>query len=380
MKYAAAVLIAALISTPTLAKDYYISPDGRDTDAGTRDKPIASPARAAGLLKPGDTLWVMKGTYPCPQTIHLRGKGKKDSPIRIFAAEGARPVFDFGEASGAGIVISGAWWHIKGLSVTGAEHNGIRIAGIGAFQNTLENVTTWANENTGIHLTGGASDNTILNCDSYENYDTRGNGEDADGFGAKFDIGTGNRFIGCRAWHNSDDGYDCWYAGSAVRFENCYAWANGVNIWKNPDFQGNGNGFKLGQLEGAHVLVRCAAWDQPQRGFDLNGNSSGVTVTNCTAFRCRFNFDFTRGRGNIDKNVLRDNLSFEGLVRIDPQVDDKHNGWNIPDMELAATDFQSLDPNCLQGPRNPDGTLPECKFLRLAPTGKAKGLGAFAEK
>jgi parallel beta-helix repeat protein len=290
---------------------------------------------------------------------------------------GQRPIFDFAKATGVGISIESPWWHIKGITATHAESSGIRIQGIGAFRNILENCTARANENTGIHMGSGAADNTILNCDSYENFDARKHGQDADGFGAKFSIGTGNRCIGCRSWNNSDDGYDCWYAGSGVRFENCYAWANGVNIWKDPLFEGNGNGFKLGQLEGTHVLVNCVVWDQPHGGFDLNGNSSGVTITNCTAFRCGSDFAFTSSRGNIEKNVLRKNISFDGPNKIDPKVDDKDNSWNTPGLTLTRADFQSLDPNCMQGPRNPDGSLPKCNFLHLTPASKAKGLGVL---
>ena len=46
----------------------------------------------------------------------------------------------------------------------------------------------------------------------------------ADGFSTS---GTGNVFRGCRAWFNSDDGYDCINAKALVTFDNCWAFYNG---------------------------------------------------------------------------------------------------------------------------------------------------------
>ena len=50
-----------------------------------------------------------------------------------------------------------------------------------------------------------ASNNLILNCDSYNNADyvagsSTYDGGNADGFAPKLDLGTGNVFRGCRAW------------------------------------------------------------------------------------------------------------------------------------------------------------------------------------
>jgi hypothetical protein len=368
-----------MLSSSLVAAEYYVAPTGNDENPGTAEKPRATLAAAADLLKAGDTLWVQPGTYEKQPHIRLRQAGKKGSPITIQAAPGQRPVIDFGGEPGDGVAITAAWWHIKGITFAHAGHNAVHIEGFMAYSNIIENVTAWANGNTGMHIGYAASDNTFLNCDSYENFDPAKHGQDADGFGAKNDVGSGNKFVGCRSWHNSDDGFDMWYAGSGVRFENCYAWGNGENIWKDPKFEGNGNGFKLGQRQGKHVLTNCVVWDQPHGGFDLNGNSSGVTVTNCTAFHCGNNFQFTSVQGNADKNVLHNNISFEGGVRIDPRMDDKNNSWNTPGLELTKADFRCLDPNSIEGPRGADGSLPKSDFLHLTPKSKAKGFGAFPE-
>jgi hypothetical protein len=266
---------------------------------------------------------------------------------------------------------------LKGLTISHGQTTGLQLQGEGCHHNIFERLQIHDNGNTGINLTGGAACNLILNCDSYRNFDPPTHGEDADGFGAKHDMGQGNVFIGCRAWNNADDGYDCWYAGNAVRFEGCCAYRNGLNLWDCPGFTGNANGFKLGQMEGAHILIRCIAWEHPMRGFDLNGNSTGVTLYNCTALRNKIDYAFTFTNGNIGKNVLRNNLSLGGEIRIDPAVDQNHNSWNLgPRVQITEQDFLSLDDAVIAGPRDADGSIPDSNFARLAPDSDAIDAGA----
>ncbi|MBN1868614.1 right-handed parallel beta-helix repeat-containing protein [Candidatus Sumerlaeota bacterium] len=381
------------VSPTPRGAEYYVATDGNDANPGTATQPFATLAHAATLVQAGDTIRLYGGTYENSPAVRLTQSGAEKAPIRIWAVEREHPVLDFDWRRANGILIEdAAWWHIKGLTLTHSASKGIQIQGENAHHNRIEAVTAFANGNSGFQATRGAHDNLLINCDSYENYDYWTYGQNADGFGLKFDIGEGNRLVGCRAWHNADDGYDCWYAAGGVVFEQCYAWGNGVNLWHDDKFEGNGNGFKLGQLEGAHTLWRCAAWDQPQRGFDLNGNSTGVTVEQCTAIRCRVNFGFGWPRGNAEKNVLRNNLSFQGEVEIDEAMDNHHNSWNMEGVEIKAEDFESVDPSFLEGPRKDDGSLPEGYFLRLSEksraidagtdlgrpfSGKAPDLGAF---
>lgn len=109
---------------------------------------------------------------------------------------------------------------------------------------------TFANEN----ILGTASNNVVVNLDSYGNHDPRKNGESADGIGIKEGSGTGNVIRGSRFWNNVDDGLDFWYARtisvdfltsllievplfreflSPVTVENCYSWGNGFNRYVN---------------------------------------------------------------------------------------------------------------------------------------------------
>jgi hypothetical protein len=69
----------------------------------------------------------------------------------------------------------------------------------------------------GIFITSGA-DNLVLNCDSHHNYDPLEDGGNADGFGCH-SAGEGNVLRGCRAWENSDDGFDLINAAGACVVE-----------------------------------------------------------------------------------------------------------------------------------------------------------------
>ncbi|WP_290925845.1 hypothetical protein [Fibrobacter sp.] len=70
-----------------------------------------------------------------------------------------------------------------------------------------------------------------MNCDSHDNYDPtgrQGDGENADGFGVHYQFdGDTTKFYGCRAWWNSDDGFDVLAQEFPVVVENSYAMGNG---------------------------------------------------------------------------------------------------------------------------------------------------------
>src|SRR4030043_357681 len=82
--------------------------------------------------------------------------------------------------------------------------------------------------------------NRVINCDSYDNYDVETSGGNADGFACKLHPGNGNYFYGCRAWNNSDDGWDFYHTENQTVIEYCWTWHNGAQA------NGNGQGFKLG--------------------------------------------------------------------------------------------------------------------------------------
>ena len=215
-----------------------------------------------------------------------------------------------------GVGVSGRFYHLKGLTVIKAGHNGINISG---HSNTVEFCIVHDNGNTGLHITGGnggttyPSYNLVLNCDAYLNYDPPIGGN-ADGFSAKWSLGPGNVFRGCRAWWNSDDGWDLWMGTDAVLIENCWAFWNGTNYWNDPQFDGNGQGFKLGgnYIGAPHRLARSLAFVNESNGVDQNNNNEGQTIDNNTSWGHKArNYNLNHGT-NGTPHIVRNNLSFGG--------------------------------------------------------------------
>jgi len=348
---------------PVYATDYYVSPTGNDNNSGSINSSFATIDKAVSMASAGDTIYLRGGQHDYGSTVYLSKNGSSGNPINLLAYQDEVPVIDF-SATGTGprgIDLGGSYWHLRGFIIQNAGDNGLYIDGT---NNTVELIIARWNEDSGIQLHTGAADNLILNCDSYENYDPVKHGENADGFATKFGLGTGNVLQGCRSWSNSDDGYDCWNTdppSEAVTFDNCWAFRNGIDIWgEGNNFNGDGNGFKLGAGVGAHVLINCLAYDNPHHGIDINGNTEGVTVYNCTCVQ-NGNTNFYFDEHN-SANVLRNNVSYLAPVNIYAEVDDEYNSWN--GFTLVDDDFATLDSTGIDADREPDGSLPRLSFMR----------------
>ena len=350
-------------------RTFYMAPDGDDSSFGTQEYPFRTFNRAVITVRPGDTIYVRGGTYRYSHGILVEKSGQPGKPIRLKAYPGETPVFDFFGAPWAGILVTGAFWHIKGIVITNAGSEAIKLTSEKAHHNILEEVIAQSNGLTGIAVYIGAAHNLVLNCDAYRNFDFLGNGENADGFEVKFAAGKGNILIGNRAWSNADDGYDFWDMDKSVRLERCYAWRNGENLWEHPFFTGNGNGFKLGRGKGRHVLINCVAWNHHLGGFNLNGNETGVILYGCSSLGNLMNYNFYNPPNGAKNTILRNNIFCKGQYnRIADQVDSQFNSWDSTiDLKVVEDDFVSLDDSKMSAPRNPDGSIPQNDFLKLAP-------------
>lgn len=279
---------ATIVTTYGATTYYYVSVDGSDSNAGTADKPFKTIEKAVSKAVAGTTIFVRNGTYSVSSTIKLSANGTASEPIKILNFSGHKPVIDFSSQPYAdasrGLQISGSYWILSGLTIKNAGDNGIFISG---NYNRVQDCNISYCGDTGLQMSNGASYNTITRVTSSYNYDSKTNGENADGFAAKLNIGPGNVFTGCIANNNSDDGYDLYQAGNAVKFYDCEANYNGVG-------DGNGQGFKVGGNFTAdkHYLENCIATGNKSRGFDQNNNTGAVTLKNCTGVKNKVNFYF----------------------------------------------------------------------------------------
>ena len=366
---------------PAGERTFYLAPDGDDDNPGSIDAPWALMHFAVQQLQPGDVLVLRGGVYDLPATVSLGQDGLPDQPIVVAAYPGEVPIFDFSSMTRArnnhGFRLNGDWWRLIGFTIRYAAHNGIRIDG---SHNVLEQITAYENVDTGIHMAGGASHNLIYNCDSFRNFDPP-EGGNADGFSAKFEVGPGNVFRGCRAWNNSDDGWDLWEAHSVVVIDSSWAFGNGDGdaLGAGPEFDGNGNGFKLGggpvpstRPHIGHVVTRSMAFDNigpsgSSKGFDYNNNFGGFYLAHNTAFNNGRNVVFPAVLVG-QHAVFVNNVAFDPVGSTNVQLPVERftavgNSWQS-DVEITSEMFASLNSELAKAPRNADGSLPATDLLK----------------
>ena len=369
---------ALTVLTSSPPANYYVATNGSDSNAGTNiTAPFATLAKAASVATAGKLVHIRGGTYAITSGVSLSKTAHPTNMIRFWAYPGEVPIVNASGASSGtdAISISGDWYHVRGLTITLAGHNGVKISG---DSNIVENCVVHDNGNTGLHLTGsaapGPTGNLILNCDAYRNYDPPIGGN-ADGFSAKWDIGPGNVFDGCRAWENSDDGWDLWMGTNPVLLTNCWAFRSGIDYWFSGSFNGNGNGFKLGgnYIGAAHVTARCIAFGNAAHGFDQNNNTLGQTLDHNTGWdNGGRNYYFTHGT-NTTPHVVRNNVSFAGGTADSFRAGTvlTSNSWQVvTSPAVSAADVQSVDESVAILPRNADGSLPVWPFLRPVISGR----------
>jgi hypothetical protein len=116
------VILALLAASLAHAETYYLAPDGKDSAKGTgEDKPWRTLYKISDAAKPGDTFILASGIYELGKSFPtLTCAGTAEAPIRIRAAEGARPRLRFEGWSGIKIGPGAAHLEISGVDIEGA--------------------------------------------------------------------------------------------------------------------------------------------------------------------------------------------------------------------------------------------------------------------
>lgn len=396
----------------------YVSPDGRSYGSGAKDDPVDI-YTAVKSAAPGRTILLKGGTYALDKTVIVeRGvNGTADAKIYMIADPEAatRPVLDF-QGRCAGMILAGNYWYFQGFDVTRSANaqKGIQVCG---SYNTVDNVVTYKNGNTGIQIsryksTDGRSDwpsyNLILNCTSYLNADA--GYEDADGFAAKLTVADGNVFDGCIAAYNADDGWDLFAkvetgAIGQVVIQNCVAFKNGYVLDENGQEvdAGNGNGFKMGgsSISGHHILRNSVSFGNKAKGIDSNScpdiEAYSSTSYNNESFNVAFYTNDAKNTAFIAKGILsfKDSSNAAGQTvaeQFKPKGTQEtsayenamnyywrgENSTNSEGIAATAEWFQNMDMNsAIHGGirRNTDGTINMNGFLAVT-SAVPSGVGA----
>ena len=409
-------LVLCTLALSSFAATYYSSPKGAG-DGFSYDTPTTFTKGLSLLKNPGDTLYLLAGQYDLDKTTIQKLNGTKQKYIVIAGYDPMNSkgsydaILDFRTTPygtrGLQIKNNCTYLHIKNLTLRYSGKNNLYNEGSFCL---FENLDIYGSGDTGCQMKNGG-DNIIKNVDSHHNFDyqtmsgtTANFGGNADGFADKQFTGNGNHYIGCRAWCNSDDGWDffervsntqtimeycvCYQNGPATydmtnhpRYETDKAWfdskigttmtdryGNTIKItMDNYPCQGNGNGFKMGGKGTSHQVTvhHCLAVANNTKGFDQNNNGGTMWLYNNSAYANTVNYGFTTAYG---ANTLQNNISLNSIngdsYKSQTLVANDHNSWNSG-FTCAVSDFQSLDTTQILAVRQADGSLQEGTFMRL---------------
>lgn len=419
-------------SLPMVGTNYYVSPAGDACNGGTSPKaPLASLATAQKKVAAGDTVFILPGTYHVKPSemmdtvsdsvwdvvFDFATSGTAASPIvyrGVQDAHGRRPVFDLSGVS-TGKRITGFYVHADYLRFSNIEVVGITVPKSskntqsenfrvnGGNHCTFDNIAAHDGMGIGFYIMGRSGHNVITNCDAYNNFDAvnigvdngANNGGNSDGFGCHVKAGCeGNTFRYCRAWQNSDDGFDFISCRSAAKAEYCIAFRNGYD--KDGVARANGNGFKAGGygMRGdvhikdvpMHVVSHCLAAENKANGFFSNHHLGGVRFEHNAAYSNRMlNYSLANRKGKSHRDavdvpgyghVIRHNTSY-GNKRIANAIDagscsvsgntfSYAGGKWVDSGNIQRPAPNSIDASQLSAARNADGSLPPAILGLLA--------------
>lgn len=426
--FLAILTLLTAIVTATDAKVIYVAPQGDDAAAGTIDAPLATLPAAYRLTEGGDTVCFRGGTYNVTdsQVMKIKGvyafvfalekAGTAEHSTCYMGYPGERPVFDFsalmldGRHRFAAFYLGADYVHLRNFDIVGVP---VRIKGhtqsecVSARRGShciVEDIAMHDGMAIGYYQKRG-SHNLVVDCDAYNNYDDYSEGPyggNVDGFGCHvFDtFEVGNVFRRCRAWRNSDDGFDLISCAAPVEIDHCMAFYNGYCPSSNPadtvNFvsAGDGNGFKAGgwgmnkrktkcpDVCPSHYIHHSLAYRNKAHGFYANHHLAGNTWENNTSCGNRSNYNMLNRKNTFEAidvpgydHSLANNVSWTftdaslggHLINIDPdRVTLTNNSFapSVSSVEVTAEMFVSTSVSLLFTRRLPDGRLPSIDFLR----------------
>ncbi len=271
-------------------------------------------------------------------------------------------------------------------------NNGISVNN--GSNDIFESLNLHHNSGTGLFIGNGMGGHLVLNSDAHDNYDPNSNqgmGQNADGFGVHYQTAGARTIIrGCRAWWNSDDGYDLINHEVSVTVEYSWAMGNGyANYGTTNPTDGNGNGFKMGSSKTGvrHLVQGNVAWKNKAAGFYANHSSGGNTWYNNTSFNNGTQYNMLASPPDMPDvtitltgslvHIMRNNLGMPNKNSNMTGVDTMFNTWDLA-ITPATTDFlsttdpsvtgtgMSIEASGAIGPRAADGGMPKIDFLKLA--------------
>jgi Pel9A-like, right handed beta helix region len=128
--FAAALLVCLCWAQPSRAATYYVDPGGSDASAGSANAPFQTIQKAAGVVRPGDTVIVRDGVYTgdAVRVAEIDRSGTATQWITFRAENQWGAIVDGRDASTAhGIILreDAGYIRIEGLQIQGTREGGI---------------------------------------------------------------------------------------------------------------------------------------------------------------------------------------------------------------------------------------------------------------
>ncbi|MBE0674219.1 MAG: DUF4990 domain-containing protein, partial [Bacteroidales bacterium] len=362
----------------------------------------------------GDTVFFRGGVY-YSSASNIGGErgfdsGTADNWTYFLNYPGETPILDCSlrnamtyNGYNRGIYIRGVdYIHIKGLQIRNVYQGeylvdayGVNISGCGNI--ILENMVVHDVAGVAYSIEGYHETIEVINCDAYNMCDSLKTavypepgspGQNGVGFSFNNNGGSDNailRYSGCRTWNFSDNGF----AGSGagyVEWDHCWAFNGGA-------LSGDGVGFKTQSgygvtpaLDTARVLKYCIGAMNAVCGFTPNNNGDPVfnlRQYNCVAYHNGYKEGIGHGPSSglaimnyylstpavnemYANNIFYANEDYE-VYAYDPYIHSHNSVDTPPGVTVTNEDFLSTDWTEMMMPRQPDGSLPDINFLRLAP-------------
>ena len=257
--------------------DWFVDPASGTNGVGTEGDPFDNLASAVSAASVDDVILIKAGTLTPTSRFTLSG-----SALNIYNYGTDRPVIDcsaLGSTSNARVfTLTSGGHHIKGLEIIDSEEYPILVNSAG---NLLEDLHVHGCARTNFYLYGpGSTGNVVQDCWSWDVRGALTAPFDDDNFASTANSGEAsgsNTFVRCVGANGPDDGYD-FYRGTGNEIKSCVA--IGAGYYSNGDNAGDGNGFKMGGIEGGSSVEGSIAVGVKVQGFDANSRNDITFLRN----------------------------------------------------------------------------------------------------
>jgi hypothetical protein len=225
---------------------FYVATNGKDSNPGTITQPFATWDYALNLVVAGDIVYIRGGVYYAAGRLYqgtyygvrvYNRNGTSKNTIKILAYPGETPILDCSRITQSGyhsgfLIDNCDYWNIKGLTITNLREyqsgtsypNPSEALALSDCSNIVLEQCTVYECGHGFTLNGVNDYIYYTNCDSYANHDHYDGGGLANGFSINIAASSHIFYEGCRAWLNSDDGFDAFsanYGSGYITWKNC---------------------------------------------------------------------------------------------------------------------------------------------------------------